>query len=210
MSTMKTIAAIAQKGGVGKTTLATHLAVQATLDGARVALIDTDAQGSTAQWGMSRREEREAAEPTVIIGAEALEDILEACRDEGFDYVFVDTLPNIQKAAIEPARFADFSLIPTGPTVLDIRAIGETVEAVKQLGKPSGIVINQGRPSSNINETAADVLAGYGLPICPQRVMRRAIISDSMIDGGTAIEHDPRGKAAKEIAGVWQWVQSQL
>ena len=41
---MKTLGVIAQKGGTGKTTLSVHLAVQATLDGMRVLLLDMDPQ----------------------------------------------------------------------------------------------------------------------------------------------------------------------
>ena len=48
---MRIIAFASQKGGVGKTTLAGHLAVEAERQGVGpVALLDTDPQGSLAAW----------------------------------------------------------------------------------------------------------------------------------------------------------------
>ena len=43
---MKTIAIVAEKGGVGKTTLATHLAVHAQAEGQRTVIIDLDSRAS--------------------------------------------------------------------------------------------------------------------------------------------------------------------
>ena len=47
---MKTVAIISQKGGPGKTMLATHLSTAAALAGHSVILIDTDPQCSATGW----------------------------------------------------------------------------------------------------------------------------------------------------------------
>lgn len=59
---MKTIALVSQKGGVGKTTLATGLAVAAHQAGLSAAIFDLDPQASAAFW----KDTREAAEPAVV------------------------------------------------------------------------------------------------------------------------------------------------
>jgi chromosome partitioning protein len=54
---VKTISFISQKGGVGKTTLAIHLAVAFASDGLNVAILDLDPQASAAEWKDFREEE---------------------------------------------------------------------------------------------------------------------------------------------------------
>ena len=52
---MQVIAVLNQKGGAGKTTIATHLARALQLDGADVLLVDSDPQGSARDWAAVRR-----------------------------------------------------------------------------------------------------------------------------------------------------------
>ena len=57
---MKTILVAGSKGGVGKTTIATHLAAHSALQGKRTVLADADPQGSATRWA-ERRAELESA-----------------------------------------------------------------------------------------------------------------------------------------------------
>lgn len=205
---MRVVSLLAQKGGVGKTTLALHWAVEAERQGyGRVAVIDTDKQASAAKWALRR-----SADTPVMLQApeNTLADAIEACRQADIDLVFVDTMPRIEASSAEAARLADLSVIPCGPSPLDIEAIGDTVTILARLGRRGAIVINQGRHSSGINDTAADVLSGYDLPVCPVVVMRRAALEDAFIDGRAVAELDPASKAAEEIASSWAWVVSLL
>ena len=61
---MRTIALISQKGGVGKTTLAIHLATAFEAEGLRTLLVDLDPQTSAAEWKDARTAER----PYVMAG----------------------------------------------------------------------------------------------------------------------------------------------
>ncbi|NLA68108.1 MAG: ParA family protein, partial [Gammaproteobacteria bacterium] len=51
---MKTVLVASSKGGAGKTTIATHLAAQAAVDGLRTAIIDADPQQSSTRWAERR------------------------------------------------------------------------------------------------------------------------------------------------------------
>jgi len=52
------VALLNQKGGVGKTTLALHLAGEWARKGLRITLIDADPQGSALDWSQQREHER--------------------------------------------------------------------------------------------------------------------------------------------------------
>src|SRR5688500_14721445 len=100
---MKTLAVISQKGGVGKTTLATALAVAAGRDGKQVAVFDLDPQASATFW----YDTREAETPAVASVAPArLEHILIAARQGGCDLAVIDTPPFAKDIAFEAAQFA--------------------------------------------------------------------------------------------------------
>ena len=60
---MQVIAVLNQKGGSGKTTIATHLARALQLDGHDVLLVDSDPQGSARDWAAVREDQ-----PVPVVG----------------------------------------------------------------------------------------------------------------------------------------------
>jgi chromosome partitioning protein len=207
---MHTIALLAQKGGTGKTTLALHFAVEAMRQGGRVAIVDADIQQSATKWA-SRRD---AAEPIVVktipAGDVPLLDVLSLCRDDARSHVFIDTMPRVENQALEVMKLATFAVLPTAPSPVDIEALEPTVALVSRVGIPACILLNNCRPGSNVNNQAARVLEGYGLPICPVHVFRRAVMADAFTDGRAVIELEPEGKAAWEVARAWRWISEQI
>ena len=204
---MTIIGLLAQKGGVGKTTLALHWAVEAARRHyGRVAVIDMDPQASAIGWYQRRQRET-----PVLLQANAhnISQALAACKAEGFDLVLVDTKPYADHSSERVAREADLAVIPCGPSTLEIEAISHTVAIGERAAVPAVIVINQGRHSSSINTKVAGVLAQYEAPVCPVVIMRRALLEDALINGQTAAEIDPRSKAAHEITESWQWIVNQ-
>src|SRR5271170_5700509 len=159
---MQTIAIIAQKGGVGKTTLALHLAVEAAKAGP-VAVIDLDPQASAAGWGDSRKAEQPAV---IACPPTRLAVTLEAAKRTGALVAIIDTAPHAEAPALAAARAADVVLIPTRPGILDLRAIGATVEIVKLAGKQarSAIVMNHAPPTGGQAGEAGEAAgAAYGI-----------------------------------------------
>ena len=94
---MRIIAFASQKGGVGKTTLAGHLAVEAERRGAGpVALLDTDPQGSLASWWNVRKAET----PLFVRGELAnLKDQLAELEAAGVGLVIIDTPPRLPRTS---------------------------------------------------------------------------------------------------------------
>lgn len=210
---MKTISIMAQKGGAGKTTVAVHLAVLAEQRGHAVSLIDLDPQQSTADWWRSRQNDT----PLMVeAAATQLADIVRSARNDRIDFLVVDTPPHATYEAEIACQYADFVLIPCRPSVLDLRAIGRTVELAQISGTKAGIVLNHCPPSrtgfgeAGIVKEARMALEGYGLPICPIALVERVAFSHALIDGRAVTEFEPNGKAASEIQKLLEWVEEVM
>ena len=124
---MKVISLISQKGGVGKTTLATALAVAAHQNGERPVLIDLDPQASASFWKDTRQDDAIAV---TAVPAARIQHVLKAAESAGAQIAIIDTPPFAKDIAYEAAQHADFVLIPTRPAVLDVMAMTRTVELI--------------------------------------------------------------------------------
>ena len=205
---MKVISLMTRKGGSGKSTLTTHWAVEADrAKGQQSVIIDFDPQGSCSSWYSKRQKDT----PLLIqSGPPSIKDHLAACQNDGVDVVLIDTVPDISAIAVHAARVSDLVVIPVRPSVLDMEAISASVELVQGVGKTAVIVLNQAIPGSTVADEAAAALQQYGLTICPTYIYNRIAFSRSMIDGQTAREVEPKGKAAKEISDSWKWIKQQV
>lgn len=205
---MKTIALCAQKGGVGKTTLAFHLAVSAESAGYKTALLDLDPQQSAVSIGERRDSETPAIAPAFERGLVKTLKNLEAA---GFDFVVIDTPPAASAEAVSAAELSDLVLIPCRPNALDLMAIQRTAKMLKSVGTPALIVLNLAQPTSRtVLDEARTIATSYGLEACPVALRQRLAFSAGIIDGKTATEIEPQGKAAEEMAALWQWASATL
>jgi len=204
---MRVVAIMAQKGGAGKSTLALHLAVLAQQEGERVLLIDTDPQRSAGDWWRAR----DADTPEMVeASASTLPETLKAAKADGINLVIVDTAPHAQKEAADAANAADIVLVPCRPGILDLRAIGSTVDILRSAKTPGAIVLNQCPPGRGGKESAVvtearEALEAYGLPVFPGAIGLRASLSHALISGEAVTEFEPKGRAAKELRALWQW-----
>ena len=101
---MYIVAVVAEKGGVGKTTVALALAVAATRDGKRAAVIDTDPQATASKW----TDRRDAEFPWVVpTHAARLRAAIEQAKGQGIEFLVIDTPPHAGMDAAEAARVRD-------------------------------------------------------------------------------------------------------
>lgn len=204
---MRTLAIISQKGGVGKTTLATALAVAAERDGRSAAVFDLDPQASAAFW----KDTRESPTPAVAaIPPARLQHMLKAAGESGCELAIIDAPPFAKDIAFEAAQNADFILIPTRPAVLDVMAMTRTLELVRHYEKPSAVVMTfcpvQGRELADTE----DAIRQLGAAIAPVRIHHRVAYPRAQQTGQTAQEFEPDGKAAEEIERLYQYACIQL
>jgi chromosome partitioning protein len=200
---MKIVAIISQKGGAGKTTLAVYLATAADAAGHTAAVIDLDPQATATSWG----DRRVAAAREVISGqAVRLPALMKAASENGVDFLVIDTAPNADQTASLAARAADMVLIPCRPSTFDLEAIETTLLLAKTAAKPAYVVLNAVPPRSSIGKEAAAGLAASGAQVVPHQLMHRAAFTHGVIDGRTAQEFEPQGKAAEEIQQLYLWL----
>ena len=204
---MRVLALASQKGGSGKTTLSGHLAVQAQAAGAGpVVLIDIDPQGSLADWWNEREADTPAFAQTTVARLAA---DLETLRQQGFKLAVIDTPPAITVAIQSVIQVAELVLVPTRPSPHDLRAVGATVDLCERAGKPLVFVVNAATPKARITSEATVALSQHGT-VAPVTLHARTDFAASMIDGRTAMEVDPKGKSAAEVAALWTYVADRL
>jgi chromosome partitioning protein len=204
---MKTLAIISQKGGAGKTTLALHLAVAAEIAGKSTAVIDLDPQASATSW----KDLRQAQTPAVVSAQAArLQQVLQTAREHGAALAIIDTAPHSESAALAAARQSDLVLIPCRPAILDLKAIGSTVDLAKLAGKEPHVILNAVPPRGTLGEEAAAAILGYNVSVAPVTICHRAAYMHALNAGQTAQEYDPEGKAAEEIKVLYRWTCKQV
>jgi chromosome partitioning protein len=204
---MHVIAVASQKGGSGKTTLAGHLAVQADRTGCGpVAVVDTDPQGSLADWWNAR-----SAETPLFARASAgrLAEDVERLRELGIRLLVIDTPPAIEATITEVIRVADLVVIPARPSPHDLRAASATVELIERMGKAMVFVLNSAMPRARITTEAVMALSQHGA-VAPVILHYRTGFAAAMIDGRTVMEVPGEARSAEEVQLLWEDVAKRL
>ncbi len=200
---MHVIAVLNQKGGSGKTTIATHLARALQLDGADVLLVDSDPQGSARDWAAVREDQ-----PLTVVGIDRPtidRDLKNVARK---DFVVIDGAPQAADLAVSAIKAADFVLIPVQPSPYDIWATADLVELVKQRievtdGRlQAAFVVSRAIKGTKIGAEVAEALAGYGLPVLESRITQRVVYPGTAANGTTVMEAEPTGDAAAEVRAL--------
>jgi chromosome partitioning protein len=203
---MRVIAFVTQKGGSGKTTLATSCAVAAEQTGHKTLLLDMDPQGTAEAW----YQDREAETPRLArVASTDLETALRNARSAGFDVIMIDTPGRDDPATTAAVRVADLCVVPCRPTPADMKATPPTAAAIKRLNKSAAFVLTQ-TPVRGFR--ISEARAGLGMlgMVAPVAIVSRNTHQDAYGAGLGVTEFEPDGKAAEEIRELWAWLKSRL
>ncbi|MCJ2110542.1 ParA family protein [Methylobacterium sp. E-025] len=209
---MRTITIAARKGGVGKTTLATHLSVIAAGPGKPVLLFDTDPQRSLKWWWDLRQGDTPAM---VECEARELAKILPAAEAEGVAYSIIDTPPHAENSIADAMRVADLVIVPTRPGPFDLAAVAATLDLSRRVGTVLLAIINHASPRTGASEPAIvaearETLTRMGATVARSVVSQRVAMSHAVIGGQTVNEFEPNGRAAEEMLALWHEVQETM
>src|SRR3954451_5488041 len=206
---MHVIAVVAQKGGVGKTTVSQCLAVEALRQGIAAAIIDTDPQKSAAEWG-SQREQNQIDAPAVLpLGSRPLKALVEELKKRGATFVVIDTPPHSAPAINAALDVSTGAVMVTRPNPMDVRALEATWSIVSRMKKPSAAIFTQTPPGSRARALmlAKGRLHELSIPNCPIPLTYTLSFPYAQAEAMAVQEREPTSKARAEIAEVWSWLR---
>ncbi|WP_444620023.1 AAA family ATPase [Corynebacterium sp. AOP40-9SA-29] len=158
------IAAVANtKGGVGKTTSCVYLAKAVVDSGRKAVVLDADPQGSASAW--SDLVEAGGGDPdweTHSVNLHQLRQFAKQEQAEDTDY-FIDCPPGNPELINAAVKAADFVIIPTQPTTIDMDRVWTTVENLGDC--PSVILLTAARLGTRLLSEARDALTQAELPV---------------------------------------------
>ena len=204
---MRKVTLLSQKGGAGKSTLATQLAVWATQQNELVCILDTDPQGSAVLW----RSFRKAKLPLVQRAApDRLPDIASEAEGLGVTVLIVDTPPHLDAKSLQTIRFADTIVCPTKADLLSLGALADTVTLLNNAdSKGKALAVINDLPAAakareQALETAAVSLRKFGIEIAKTTISHSPQMVDAIFKGLGVTEKAPKNAASKQIADLWE------
>jgi chromosome partitioning protein len=201
------IAVCARKGGANKSTIALSLGCAAK----HALLCDADPQQSLVGW----YHKRELKLPECVATLHP-DQVRMAVRAERQPWYLIDTPPHANLS--EFIELSDFVIVPARCSLMDLMAVATTLQQVKAAGKPGAIVLTSVPPGRgageaalvrSVKESLRTYQESFGIPVAPMTIGHRQAFVQSLPTGQSALEYQPRGKAAEEVLALWSYISAQ-
>ena len=163
------------KGGVGKSTIAVHLAAWLLEQGKNLIFVDSDVQASSSVWL------QEAAPEIKTVRLLTAADILDRLPKLSveYDYVVADGPAGLSEVTRSILCLSDLAIFPCGPSVLDLRAVIDALEVNKQIqavrnGLPREIVVPNKLQQYKLSKELLQTVKSLGMPVGEGLRLRQA------------------------------------
>lgn len=195
------------KGGVGKSTLASHLALWAHDLGIQTALIDTDKQRSSSQWISE-------AEPGIAVRvANTPEECLKEAQELrlSHDLIVGDGPAGLDDVSRTLLILADLAILPLTPSILDLRSVQQATDVLKFAqgingGKPEGrIVLNKMKTRDSISKELSAAAQTLGVKVASTVIRDLQAYRDAAGQATSVSRLGKKGKgAADEVDALFR------
>lgn len=202
------IAVVNQKGGCGKSTIATNLAALFAKEGREVMLVDADPdQHSSMNWCADRSESWPKIHASSL-PARNLRREAESIRKK-WDVVIIDGGARVTEHAHAAVAAADWLVIPVRPSKVDLDATAQFLDVVQsdmatRDTLQGGLLINQIQEGTAIGNAALQQIEEWEFPIFKSRLHSYVAFTEALWQGQSVAEYQPRGKAAADMVGFYK------
>lgn len=206
----RTITIAQQKGGSGKTTITVNLALAFRDRGLKVALLDSDPQGSLGRWFMLRRERM--GDPGLEFCTASAWGVSYECEKlrRQADIVLVDTPPKVD-ADLRPAlRQADLVLVPVAASHVDLWATEGVIDLALRERRRGLIVLNRMTAGTRLSAEVAAAAAGLDADVAAAQLAHRTAFAESLGQGSGVTEGARNSAAAREIRRLAEEVLARM
>lgn len=197
------------KGGVGKSTIAVHLAAWLHEQGHSVTLADCDTQQSSSEWAKEAIPDVKAvrlADPDEIL------DRLPTLSQQS-DFVVADGPGSNTETSRALLLRADLAIVPCKASMLEVRALAQATNVLRQAqdirgGQPKAwIVLSMVGKTYRLTQDMKDAAAALELPLTKSALTLRQIYADAPGQGSVVWQLGARGKdAAAEVEALFREV----
>jgi chromosome partitioning protein len=200
------------KGGVGKSTLAVHLAAWLRQQGHRVTLADCDTQQSSSEWI------REASPKVKAVRLDNPDVILNELPILGqdADFVVADGPGSQTETSRALLLRADMAIVPCKASMLEVRALAKATEVLRQAqvirgGRPQAIIVlSMIGKNYRLTKDMKDAAAALNLPLAKTAMILRQIYADAPGQGEVVWNLGARAReAAIEVEQLFHEILPQ-
>ena len=200
-----------QKGGSGKTTVTAHLACELARRGRRVALIDTDPQGSLGRWFMLRFDRTSGVLGDLAFSTSSAWGVTYECaKQKAMDYILIDTPPKIDSDLKPALKAADMVLVPVAASEVDLWATEGVLDlALREKRRPLA-VLNRARSHTRLTDKVRAALAELEADPAETVLAQRQAYAEALGRGQGVCEYPGAKAAADEVARLADEVEGRL
>ncbi len=208
------IAVVNQKGGCGKTTIATNLAALFAADGKDVVLVDADPEQHSALNWCADRPEHLPRVHSISLPARNLRKDADVLRQK-WETIIIDGGARLTEHARAAIAAADWLVVPARPSKADLDATAQFIDLAQadmaqRENLYGGILMNQLQEGTAIGNAAREQIAGWEFPVFDNCLHSYVAFAEALWQGQAVGEYQPKGKAASDMVAFFVELQKQM